>query len=294
MSKNVRNALISFGVVILIILSCIIYYSDYYDDIANYFGINSSSRYNFVRFIDVGQGDCTLIHSDGKYVLIDAGAADNDGTRLAETLHELNVTEIECVIISHDDDDHTGGLRRILNEFDVEAVVSSKYSFIDDTKAINDIISAAKSSDTKMLVAEAGDRLFFGGAEFKFLWIDRETESNNERSLVTGLYLDGWTFFFGGDISETVEKRILESEVDVRCDVLKAAHHGSAYSTSEEFLDKAKPKYCVVSCSDTNSYGFPAEKFLSRISDRDIKLYATYRDGDIIFNTTKTEVYVKK
>ncbi len=294
MSKNIKTALISFGLAVACILAAILYSTDKLDDFAAYFGVSDKCPYNYVRFIDVGQGDCTLIHSNDKYVLIDAGCNDDNGLRLSEKLRDYDVKRIDCIIVSHDDDDHAGGVYKIIEDFDVEAVVCSKYSFIDKESNMYKVLDIAERRNTEILNAKAGDKLFFGDAEFKFLWIDEQTQSDNNRSLVTRVTLDGKIFFFGGDINSTVEKRMIESGIDVKCDILKAAHHGSAWSTSEEFLDKARPTYCVVSCSDDNLYGFPSETFLSRIHDRDIILYATYLDGDITFNTSDIKIYTKK
>ncbi len=258
------------------------------------FALSNKYDYNFVKFIDVGQGDCALIHSDDKFILIDAGINNDDGIKLSGKLREYDVHKIECIIVSHDDDDHAGGIYKILNDFDVKAIVCGDNSFKGDSLNTNNVLEAALKTGTDILTAEVGDSLSFGDAQFKFLWLDRETESNNNASLVTRLTMDGKVFLFGGDINAAVEKRIIESGVSVKCDVLKAAHHGSGYSSCDEFLDKAKPSYCVVSCSSDNQYGFPSESFLNRIHSRDIKLYVTAQVGDITFNTTDMEVYLKK
>ncbi len=294
MSKRIRLALVSFGCLALMLASCIVYFNHGFDKLAMKLGISNKYPYNFVRFIDVGQGDCTLIHSDGKYVLIDTGSNEDDGLALSKKLRDYNIKRIECIIISHDDDDHAGGLYKILQDFDVEAIICSSYSFRDKESNLYKTVELANEKGTALLDVKVGDKLFFGFAEFKFLWIDGETTSNNNRSLVTRVSLDGSTFLFTGDINSTVEKRILESDIDVKCDIYKAAHHGSAWSSSEEFLDAARPAYCVVSCSKDNMYGFPTEAFLKRISERGIKLYKTYERGDITFNTTKANVSFKK
>ncbi len=294
MSKNIKVAVISFAFAVLSIIACIIYCLDAYDTVFKWFGISNKCSYNYVKFIDVGQGDCTLIHTDDRYILIDTGNNVDDGIALANKLKEYNVKKIECVIISHDGTDHAGGLYKILSDFEVGAIVCNQYAFADENAAIYRAVELAEEKGVKIVNAESGDKLYFGAAEFNFIWNDYKADSNNSTSLVTRLYLDGRIFLFCGDISQSVEKRMIDSGIDVKCDVLKAAHHGSAYSSSELFLDIAKPKYCVVSCSIDNNFGFPAEPFLSRISERDIKLYVTYRDGDITFNTSDSTVFTKK
>ncbi len=294
MSKNIKTALISFGFVILCIISYIVYAVDGFDKLYEFFGISNKYPYNFVRFIDVGQGDCALIHSNGKYVLIDAGCNNDNGIALSTKLRDYNVKSIECIIVTHDDDDHAGGVYKVLEDFDVKAIVCSKYSYTDKEEIVYKAIDLAEQKGTAVLSVDSGDKLFFGDAEFKFLWIDEKSSSGNNRSVVTRVSMDGKVFFFSGDINSSVEERMLEAGIDVKCDILKAAHHGSAWSSSEEFLDKARPTYCVVSCSKDNMYGFPSEPFLSRISERDIILYKTYESGDITFNTTDLTVYTKK
>ena len=87
---------------------------------------------------------------------------------------------------------------------------------------------------------------------------------------------------------------MLKYGIDVQCDVLKASHHGSNSSTGNEFLDAARPAYCVISCEADSMYGFPTEQVMSRLHNRNIKTYVTYLDGDIIFNTTEMSVSAKK
>lgn len=294
MSKRIKLALVSFGCLALMLASCIVYFNNGFDKLAIKLGISNKCPYNFVRFIDVGQGDCALIHSDGKYVLIDTGSNEDDGMALSRKLRDYNVERIECIIISHDDDDHAGGAAKIIEDFDVEAIICSDYSFRDKESNIYKTVNLAKEKGTAVLNVNVGDKLFFGFAEFKFLWIDNNTTTNNNRSIVTRVSLDGCTFLFTGDINSTIEKRLLKNNVDVKCDVYKAAHHGSSWSNCEEFLDAARPDYCVVSCSKDNMYGFPTEAFLKRLSERNVKLYKTYERGDITFNTTKANVSFKK
>jgi len=294
MSKHLLSALIAFGLVILIVVSCVAYCFDAFDDVFAWFGISNKSPYSYVEFLYVGQGDATLVHSNDNYILIDTGCNLDDGIGIVEQLRERNVKKLECIIISHDDDDHAGGLYNILENFQVGAIVCSEYSFLDEEATVYNAVRLAEVKKVEIVNAKAGDRLFFGDAEFNFIWIDKKSDSNNDRSLVVRLNMGGYVFLFSGDISQAVEERMLAYGIDVSCDVLKVAHHGSKNSSSDKFLDAAKPKYCVVSCDDDNSYGFPSEQFLSRAHQRNIKVYVTYRDGSIVFNTTENTVLAKK
>ncbi len=257
-------------------------------------GLDGKCDYDYVKFLDVGQGDCTLIHSNGKYVLVDSGCNFDDGIAVVKKLKSYNVRQIDYIIVSHDHSDHAGGIYKILSDFSVGAVVCSNGAFRDtDETLTQNVLSVADERVVPIITANAGDSLVLESAAFDFLWLN-ESKDENDSSLVFKLTLGGKSFFFGGDISAAVEKRILKACIDVSCDVLKASHHGSSTGNSEEFLDALKPAYCVVSCGVDNIYGFPSAKFLERTKERNISVFVTATHGDITFNTDENTFWTKK
>ncbi len=284
MNKKRRELLKLLAVLFLVCVSLVLEYTGCYEKIFSFFKLSNTRESDCVVFLDVGQADCTLIYNDGKYMLMDAGGSFDNGFSVLCKLRAYGVDRLECIVLSHSHSDHAGGLYTILNNFEVGSIICQPNAFDDDTMMSQNILDAASKNGTDIVSAVVGDSVRFGSARFDFIWMDESDESNNN-CLVTMVDCDGIRFFFGGDITGGVEKRMLKAGVDVDCDVLKAAHHGSAGSSCDEFLTAASPACCVVCCGEDNIYGFPTEKFLSRIYSQNIKLYTTAQNGDITFYT---------
>lgn len=265
-----------------------------FDSLFSYFGLDGNVDYNYVSFLDVGQADCSLIHSDGKFVLIDSGGNFDDGIKVLRALRQRNVRKIDYIIISHDHTDHAGGIDEILSNLSVGAIVCSETAFDDsESEFENDVLEVSNKYKTPIVTAKSGDSIVVEDAKIDFIWFDKNAAENDD-SLVCLLTMDNTRFLFSGDITSKTERKMLDNNVDVSCDVLKAAHHGSKSGSCNEFLAAAQPTYCVVSCGEDNQYGFPSADFLKRIKQHDIQLYVTADDGHITFNTTNNNISLKK
>ncbi len=252
------------------------------------FGRNEN--YDYVRFLDIGQADCTLIHTSGKYLLIDAGNNNDDGFKVERKLRSFGVSELEAIIVSHGDSDHAGGLYRTMQSVDVKRIICSD-SFFDECGVLADSIkNIASENVTEIITAKAGDTFSLGNTKIYFIW-HSATDNANDSSLVALADCGGVRIFFGGDISRKTEQEIINSGISVDCDILKASHHGSNGSSCDTFLSEASPEYCVACCGKDNIYGFPAKGFCERISAHGIKLYTTAQNGDITVNTEDKSIF---
>lgn len=247
-----------------------------------------------VVFCNVGQGDASLLILGSQQILIDGGPA-NGGVLdcLGKHLPFWDRT-IEMVILSHPQSDHFGGLVDVIDRYDVEYFVINP--LINNSSSFWRFHQAVVAEKGRLYFPKAGDEIRIGKTRLAFLWpIEKLGEekawlaasepkekgrylaSVNETSLVFRLEQNRFCVFFTGDIPANVETEI---DTLAQCDVLKVAHHGSKYSTSEEFLEKLKPKLAVISVGK-NSFGHPSPEVIERLSNLAIKYLRTDKNGEI-------------
>ncbi len=237
-----------------------------------------------VHYISVGQGDATAINfPDGSIMLIDAGPNDSISTLSTyltdKVFNNQRDKVIDYFILTHADADHISGAVRILHDFNVRTIYmpviesdSNTYTnlvtYIEENKLHSEVISANsfELDSCKVDIIEPLDR----------------ASTNNTCPLVRIEYR-GTSFLFTGDIDSSAERAFVElygELLDV--DILKVAHHGSAYSTSSEFLTIVTPDYAIISVGK-NSYGHPSEDVLGRLTDIGANTYRTDESGNIMF-----------
>lgn len=282
----------AFVILITVLLLVIIILADNLGYIRKLQSFFVKEKQNCVHFLSVGQADCTLIENEGKFFLIDAGNNLDDGFVIECKLNYYGVDTLEGVIISHLHSDHIGGLSRVLENFSVKNIYFSDMCDREDQLYL-DAVSALDLMKTNIVHLKKDDKIIMGNAVLTVLWTG-EGKSKNDDSLVVGATCDDLTFFFGGDISSTIERKMLKSGALSAFNVLKASHHGSKNSGCDEFLDAVSPQYCVCFCGAQNTFGLPNEEFVERINKRGITMYTTAENGDITFNTKEKTVTLEK
>jgi competence protein ComEC len=231
-----------------------------------------------VHFIDVGQADAALILCDGQSMLIDGGNAD-DSSLMYSYLSRLGITYLDYVIGTHAHEDHIGGIAGALNYASVGQVFCPVTSYT--TRAFDNFVKAVQNRGRSITVPSVGDRFNLGSADCHILGVN-SAEDTNESSIVMKITYGNTSFLFTGDAEREAENLILNSGFDIKADVLKVGHHGSASSTSYYWLRQIAPRYAVISVGQGNSYGHPTETVLSRLRDADVTTYRTDLQGDII------------
>lgn len=243
-----------------------------------------------VYFIDVGQGDSELIRlkDSGIDILIDAGTRSTK-QELADYLKELGVDDIDILIGTHPHEDHIGGMAKIIEEFPIGTLYLPETSdeMTPTTKTYESLLDAAESQNVTVRTAAAGDVLLEqGNTSFKVLSPSHTDYDNlNDYSIVTRLKVGDTAFLFQGDAETPVEEEILDSGVDVSCDVIKLGHHGSSTSSSRAYLEAANPSAAVISCGVGNEYGHPHRETMDLLEKLSITPYRTDTQKTLLAET---------
>ncbi len=259
-------------------------------------GISLNDTEDYVKVIDVGQGDSILIHSNGYSALIDTGTADSSNN-LATALIEENIHIVDVLILTHLHTDHTGGVEHILQNFKVETLI------LPELTTFSDGIYSAELAIDKM--TRAGKNVFKACEDMSFQIGDftvtviaayYDIIDENNRSLIIKAEAHGKSFLFMGDAEGKTERRLLDDGKDLDCDVLKVGHHGSSTSTIMDFLEKASPQYAAISVGEGNQYNHPHLATLKQLEKRGIETFRTDYRGHITFyiKNRKIEVSTQK
>lgn len=244
-----------------------------------------------VHFIDVGEGDSTLIQlPDGKNMLIDAGDIDK-GETVTEYIKNTGIEKIDFIIGTHPHSDHIGGLETVINNFETENIYMPKV--LHDTVTFENLLSCIKRKGYKVKSPMAGDILYSeGDVKIEVLSPMEESYKNlNNYSMVVKIRHGEKVFLFTGDAENIILNRL---SIDEKVDVLKIPHHGSETSGSEMFYMKVMPKFGVISVGDNNSYGHPHKEVMERIKRFNIECFRTDTDGTIVFESDGKNIKVLK
>ena len=248
-----------------------------------------------VHYIDVGQGDCSLILCDGKTMLIDGGEA-SESSKVYAYLKKLGVDHLDYIVATHAHSDHIGGLSGALNYASVDTALCPVTSY--DSKTFNSFTKYLSQQGVSITVPEPGDAFSLGSASVTILGPQKSYEDTNDTSIVMKVVYGKTSFLFTGDAERTAEADILDAGYDLSATVLKVGHHGSDTSTSYPFLREIMPEYAVIQVGKGNSYGHPTEDTLSKLRDANVKVYRNDLQGTIIctsdgetvsFSTEKNE-----
>ena len=240
----------------------------------------------YLHFIDVGQGDCSLIRTpSGKFMLIDAGT-NSSAQKVVDYLKDNGVSEIEYAVFSHPHEDHIGGAESVIENFRINNILMSEKTASSSTyeRMVDAVLESKKTNGTKVFAPVMGDEYTFDGVTFKVLAPFENEEDTNDSSIVIRVVFGNCAFLYTGDASSKVEKKLLQIGSNVTSVLLKCGHHGSSTSSCMDFLKEVSPKAAVASCGLDNIYGHPHSETLQRLSDVGAKVFRTDEMGDIVFS----------
>jgi competence protein ComEC len=228
-----------------------------------------------VYFLDVGQGDSILIKTSNRNVLIDGGPG-VAGSTLLNYLNIYQVSKIDLLFATHPHEDHIGGLVPVLqSSIPIQDIVYNGYNYT--TQIFNTWKTLAL---THNLTIAYRNQVYALTPKINFTVIS-PTNPNQFSDL--RLQVSNTSIMLTGDATTDTEQSILASSLILKSQVLKVGHHGSSYSTSQEFLNAVTPTYGVISAGVGNSYGHPAQQTLDRLSNNNVISYGTYKDGTVVF-----------
>ena len=243
----------------------------------------------YITFINVGQGDGILIHGDnGTKVMADGGSTSEKQVAkncIVPYLKAEGIGTIDYSIITHTDKDHISGILEILennnsNRIRIKNLVMPDINMKDDT--YNELIEKAKLKKINVLYIKKGDTLSLGKTKIKCIYPETTTTASDKNDYCTVLSVKNKTskILLTGDISKEIEEKI-KDDIEENYTVLKVAHHGSNYSSSEKFLKKVNPKYSIISVGKNNSYGHPGNETMERLRKQGGVIYRTDEKGGI-------------
>ena len=232
----------------------------------------------YINFIDVGQGDSTLITTQfNKKILIDGGGSEFGSTfdvgekTLLPYLLKKKIHKLDYVIISHFDSDHVGGILTILEELNVKQVLIPKQ--VEYSENYNKFLDIIKKRNIKIKIVEEGNTINIDKNTYlDILWPEEKQITDNvlnNNSLIVRLCYKNFKMLFTGDIEEIAEQRLLqkyENTEKLTADILKVAHHGSKSSSIAEFLEKVNPRIALIGVGKNNKFGHPNAGVLDRLN----------------------------
>ncbi|OGI27446.1 MAG: hypothetical protein A2359_04910 [Candidatus Moranbacteria bacterium RIFOXYB1_FULL_43_19] len=243
-----------------------------------------------VVFFDVGQGDSILIQKGTQQILIDGGpSGKTELAKLGKYLPYFD-REIEIVIATHPDKDHIAGLVEVARNYRIGKVLATGAE--KDTQVYKEWKDVLSYNKIETLEAARGMEVKFENFDMKIIHPQAKVNASvgdaNNDSIVMRLDHGENSFLFTGDIESSAENEILDSGENIDVDILKVAHHGSKYSSSDAFLDAASPEEAVISVSKNNSYGHPTEAVLKSLQARNVEIFRTDKNGDIAYKCSNS------
>lgn len=244
-----------------------------------------------VTFLDVGQGDCTLVQADGHNALIDTGNNDQ-GEKVVAYLKSQGIDTLDYLILTHPDADHIGGGDNVLESVEVSRILMPDVA--NDTMTYEEVMDDIDIYQVEVVHPEVGDTFELGDAVFTVLCPEEELVSEsdmNGSSVGVKLVHGNNSFVMCGDAEEKSEQAMVSRFGEhLEADVLKCGHHGSSTATTEAFLQAVNPTWAVISCGKDNSYGHPHSEVLAKLQDEDVQVYRTDELGSVVAESDGTQI----
>lgn len=242
-----------------------------------------------VHFINVGEGDSTLLTCDGEAMIVDFGIGENK-ENLLDYLKSQGVEKLKYAVGTHPHGDHMGAMSHIIENIPIDKIMLTKHEsdepFYLRTK--RDI----KKHHIPVIHPKAGKKFKLGKAKIKVLApLKKKYKSDNDYSLVLKVVYKKISFLLTGDAEGVSEHEMLKKyKHGLRSTILKVGHHGSTTSSTKKFIKAVNPGVAIISVGP-NKFGHPHDKILKRYEKLGIKVKRTDVDGTIVAKTNGKKVY---
>ena len=256
----------------------------------------------------MGQGDCCVLTlPGGAAVMVDAGSSSDPAAgsaRIEPFLLSEGISKIDTLVLTHMDSDHISGAREILTRIaERRTPVRIRRVCFPTLKEEGDVYrqmaELAEAAGAEVLRVSAGDLLENGAVRLEVLGPDPALEEipvdENAQCVVLGVHYGSFDLLLTGDVCGAGEEAVTEQLRREHTDweVLKAAHHGSKYSTPDAFLEAARPEIAVISAGAENSYGHPHPELLARLASHGCAVFRTDRDGAVLIRSDGERYFLK-
>ncbi len=244
------------------------------------------------HFIDVGQGDCILLESEGRFALVDAGEYSEKDT-VVSYLSSMGVSDIDYVISSHPHSDHCGSLAEVIRNFDCEVLLTPETE--SESQVFEYVLDAADERGVEVHSPDKGDNYTLGSSSITILSPDKNSvySSLNDYSLVCKVQYGNTSLLLTGDAEKVVEDELLREGADLKADVLKCGHHGSSTSNTLPFIMAVNPGAAIITCGKDNEYGHPHKETLENLNILDIPVWRTDESSTVIMMSDGENISIR-
>jgi beta-lactamase superfamily II metal-dependent hydrolase len=229
-----------------------------------------------ITMLDVGQGLSILVESNGEYMLYDGGDRATS-SYVVSYLKKHNVDHLKYMVASHYDSDHLAGLVGVFEIAAIDTVINPDFSA--DSKIYDSYIAKRDASGAAVDYPSVGDAYKLGYATITVLAPARNYGDANEMSVALKIQCDNFACIVTGDAEMESETDMLESGIDLGCDLYIVGHHGSSSSSTDAFVKAMMPAYGFISCGKGNDYGHPTDKTLATLAKYHVEIYRSDTDG---------------
>lgn len=237
-----------------------------------------------VYFVDVGQGNCTVIRSGNEGVLIDAGEREYS-SKVLTFLEENGITRLRYVIASHPHSDHIGAMPAVLDKLDTDEIflpyIADKYA--PTSKTYINLLSTVDERDIKAEFLDENKTLDFNGVKIEILTPVEQTNSYNNMSLITKIEYGDMSALILADAENKEINSVMKANrnFDFSSYVIMLGHHGSNTSLNETLMTKSDSEIAIISCGKDNSYGHPHKEVTDYLEETDTEYYRTDESGTV-------------
>ncbi|MBQ8306492.1 MAG: MBL fold metallo-hydrolase [Blautia sp.] len=241
-----------------------------------------------LHLLDVGQGQSVLIKADGHYMLIDGGGRDASSF-VVSYLRQQGVDNLDCMVLSHYDEDHMAGLIGALSVFHTDVFLAPAYAGEGDL--YQSLAVAALSNGCVVMHPVAGWQFQVGNANIEIVGPVGEYTSGNDCSLSVRISYGDTAYLICGDAEQQSEIDMVGSGTNLKADVYVVNHHGSSTSSMDAFLDAVSPTYALISCGADNGYGHPSMETLQRFQNHGTAMFRTDKQGTIVAYSDGSDIW---
>lgn len=240
-----------------------------------------------VYFLNVGQGDSTLIISEnGTRILVDAGNVDGKSVSEIRKILPWYDRRIDLTIGTHADQDHVGGFTKVSQNFFIGRFL---FSHLRTSKDIEkNLFDSLQRANISTSTINRGARISFGEDYLDILYPHRQMKMTSDKdtnlfSIVAMAHIATTTYLFTGDAPKLIELKLVNAKDNLHAEVLKVGHHGSKTSTDSIFVEKVKPTSAIISTGKNNRYGHPHKETIETLEKNSVKILRTDEVGTIKF-----------